>query len=321
MWWLVGVLFTLAIGLRHRVGGDWWAYLLYLERATPLSLAEVLNSTDPGYILVNWLVAQFDGPIYWVNLICGAVLMIGVMSFSRRQPLPWLALLVAVPYLIIVVGMGYTRQAVALGFLLISLSSLARSKIGWFVFWVMLGATFHKSAVLILPVAALASTSNRLWNFTWVGLMFVVGGYLFLFDSAEHLWINYVQADYQSEGGLIRVLMNSVPAALFFLLHRRLRLSEAERKLWLWMSLLALVCIPLVVVSSAATDRVALYLIPLQIFVFSRLPLVSANPHFRGAIALGVVGYYALVQAVWLFFATHSFAWVPYQNVLWFGGW
>ncbi|MCC1496260.1 EpsG family protein, partial [Alcanivorax sp. 1008] len=270
--------------------------------------------------LVNWLVAQFDGPIYWVNLICGAILMIGVMSFSRRQPLPWLALLVSVPYLIIVVGMGYTRQAVALGFLLISLTSLGRGKVGWFVFWVMLGATFHKSAVLILPVTALASTSNRLWNFTWVGLMFLVGGYLFLFDSAEHLWINYVQADYQSEGGLIRVLMNAVPAVLFFLLHRRLSLSEAERKLWLWMSLLALICIPLVVVSSAATDRVALYLIPLQIFVFSRLPMVSAKPHSRGAIALGVVGYYGLVQAVWLFFATHSFAWVPYQNVLWFGG-
>ncbi|MCC1498389.1 EpsG family protein, partial [Alcanivorax sp. 1008] len=92
IWLLVGVLFTLAIGLRHRVGGDWWAYLLYLEWAAPLSLAEVLNSIDPGYILVNWLVAQFDGPIYWVNLICGAILMIGVMSFSRRQPLPWLAL-------------------------------------------------------------------------------------------------------------------------------------------------------------------------------------------------------------------------------------
>ena len=35
--------------------------------------------------------------------------------FVRRQPMPWLGLLVAIPYLVIVVGMGYSRQAIALG--------------------------------------------------------------------------------------------------------------------------------------------------------------------------------------------------------------
>ena len=314
-WWLVWLFFSLAIGLRFEVGGDWFAYVRHLELRAATSLTDVLLGSDPGYYLVNWLVAQAGGSIIWVNAACGMIVMAGVVRFARSQPLPWLALLVAVPYLIIVVGMGYTRQSVALGFLLIGLVSLRNRQMRWFVFWVMLGATFHKSAVLMLPVAALASTSNRFWSFFWVGLMSLVGGYLFVFDSAERLWTNYVEADYQSQGGLIRVLMNAIPALLFFVFQRSLRLSEAERKLWFWMSLLALACIPLVMISSTATDRVALYLIPIQMFVFARLPFVVSDPRHRGLITLAVVGYYGLVQAVWLFFASHAFVWLPYRMV------
>lgn len=317
VWFAVWLFFSLAIGLRFEVGGDWFSYLRHFDIRATTSFSDVLVGSDPGYFLINWIVAQSGGSIYWVNTACGMILMAGIVRFAKAQPLPWLTLLVAVPYLIIVVGMGYTRQSAALGLLLIGLVSLANAQIRWFVFWVMLGSALHKSAVLMLPVAALASTSNRFWSLLWVGLMSLVGGYLFVFDSADRLWTNYVEAEYQSQGGLIRVLMNSVPASLFFLLRRQLRLTESEDKLWFWMSLLALACIPLVVLSSTATDRVALYLIPIQLFVFARLPFVMSDPRRRGLVVLGVVGYYTSVQAVWLNFASHSFAWLPYQNVVW----
>lgn len=316
-WGLVWLAFSLAIGLRFEVGGDWFAYINLLDIYSARSLGEVIAGEDPGYYLLNWLVEQAGGTIYWVNTLCGMIVMAGVVRFARSQPLPWLALLVAVPYLIIVVGMGYTRQSAALGLLLIGLVSLGNGQMRWFVCWVMLAAAFHKSAVLMLPVAALASTSDRFWSLLWVGLISLVGGYLFVFDSVEQLWTNYVEADYESQGGLIRVLMDAVPAMLFFVFRRHLRLTEAEDKLWFWMSVLSLACIPLVVLSSTATDRVALYLIPIQMFVFARLPFVVTDPLHRGLVTLGVVGYYGLVQAVWLFFASHAFAWLPYQNILW----
>jgi len=317
VWGLVWFLFSLAIGLRYQVGGDWWAYLRHFDSQLDTGFLQVILGSDPGYYLLNWFVAQAGGSISAVNSICGMVLMAGVVRFARAQPLSWLALLVAVPYLIIVVGMGYTRQSSALGLLLIGLVSLSNGQMRWFVFWVLLGAAFHKSAVLMLPVAALASTSNRIWSLLWIGLMSLVGGYLFVFDSADALWTNYVEADIQSHGGMIRVLMNAVPAILFFTFRRYLRLTETEDRLWLWMSLLCLVCIPLVSLSSTATDRVALYLIPVQMFVFSRLPFVVADPRQRGLVTLGVIGYYGLVQSVWLFFAAHAHFWLPYRNFLW----
>lgn len=313
VWWLVGLAFALAIGLRHEVGGDWGAYLRYFQEASRMTLPVALSQGDPGYYLVNWIVAAIGGNIYAVNLLCGIVLVGGVVTFARQQTIPSLALLVAVPYLITVVGMGYSRQAVALGFILLGLVALSGGRMRRFAILVLIGAAFHKSAVLMLPVAALASSRKRVWNLFWVGIISLIGGYLFLFDSVDTLWQNYVEADYHSEGGLIRVLMNAVPAAVYLLVHRKLSLGEDARRLWWWMSIFALACIPLVLISSTATDRVALYLIPLQLFVFSRLHLITNDTLVRAYIVAGVVAYYTAVLAVWLFFATHAHAWLPYQ--------
>ncbi len=314
-WFLVWVLFSLAIGLRHDVGGDWKTYIFLLNLQEGKAFSEVLSEGDPGYYLLNWVVIHLGGGIYWVNTLCGMIVMAGVVRFARSLPLPWLALFVAIPYLIIVVSMGYTRQSAALGFLLLGLVSLGRSRVWGFIFWVMLGAAFHKSAVLMLPVAALASTSNRVWTWLWGGVISLLGAYLFVFDSADALWTNYVEANYQSQGALIRVIMNAVPAALFLLLRRRFELSEEEKKLWMWLALLSMVCIPLVILSSTATDRVALYLIPMQMFVFAHLPFVSCMARNRAIIVLGIISYYTMVQFVWLFFGGHAFAWLPYRTV------
>lgn len=316
VWFCVWIFFSVAIGFRHEVGGDWFNYIRRYQVYGETPIFSVLSGGDPLYYLITWLAVKSGASIHAVNLICGMIASAGIVRFASIQPLPWLALFVSVPYLIIVVSMGYTRQSAALGFLLLGLVSLGRGRPDRFVIWVLLGAAFHKSAVLMLPVAALASTSNRFWSAVWIGLISLVGGYFFVFDSADQLWANYVEADMQSQGGLLRVLMNAVPALLFLLYCRRIRLGDAERQLWWWMSIMALVCIPLVMVSSTATDRVALYLIPLQLYVFSRLPFIFSDPKFRALIVAGVVGYYTLVQAVWLFFASHAYAWIPYRSIL-----
>lgn len=313
MWFVVGLLFAVLMGFRHEVGGDWFVYLPMFVDAGDSSLAEAVAKGDPGYSALNWLFAHIGGTVYWVNFVCAVVLMTGTVVFCRRQPNPWLALLVAVPYMLIVVGMGYTRQAGALGFALLGLAALGQARVRAFVVWVVIGALFHKSAVLLLPVAGLASSRNRVLTFVLVLVTTLLTYYLLLADAAERLWINYVQADLQSEGGPVRVMMNAVPALLLLVLRRRLVPDEAERRLWCWIAVFALACVPLVGLASTAVDRVALYLIPLQLFVFARLPRLAPTPRARTPLVLGIVAYYAAVQFVWLNFATHAAYWAPYH--------
>ena len=84
------------------------------------------------------------------------------------------------------------------------------------------------------------------------------------------------------------------------------------------MALLALACVGWLMVSpsSTAVDRVALYLIPLQLFVFSRLPDLMGRGRGLRNWVMAVVAYYTAVLFVWLNFATHSQYWLPYQS--WF---
>lgn len=317
MWAVVGVIFALMMGLRHEVGGDWGVggagYLPMFQRTATMDFAEAVSQGDPGYYALNWVVARVGGSIYHVNLVCAAIMMWGTVRFCRAQPNPWLALVAAVPYMLVVVGMGYTRQAVALGFALLALTSLGKSQVRSFVIWAAIGATFHKSAVLLLPIAALAASRHRFMTAGLVGMSTLLLYYLLLADASEALWNNYVESNYQSQGGLIRVVMNVVPAILLVMFRNRLAPDPQERKLWMWMAVFALACLPLVGLASTAVDRVALYLIPIQLFVFSRVPRLASTVRVRTPLVLGVVGYYAAVQFVWLNFAVHAWAWLPYQ--------
>ncbi|MCA1713860.1 MAG: EpsG family protein, partial [Gammaproteobacteria bacterium] len=124
---------------------------------------------------------------------------------------------------------------------------------------------------------------------------------------------NYVEEELQSEGGAIRVAMNAVPAVLFLLFRKRLAPEAQERRLWTWMAVFALTCLPLVGLASTAVDRVALYLIPIQLFAFSRVPRLATSVAIRTLLVLGIVSYYAVAQFVWLNYATHAEYWAPYH--------
>lgn len=313
IWGVVVVLYALVIGLRYQVGADWTTYLEQFSYVAHMGWDGALDFNDPGYYFLGWLVAQAGGDIYVVNLLCGFIVMLGVVTFARKQPQPWLALLVAVPYLIIVVAMGYTRQSVALGFVLIGLAALSEQRLLKFVFWVMVGALFHKTAVLLLPIAGLAASRRRLWTLVWVGLLALVGVRELLLQSGDHLWHVYVQNQMQSYGGPVRVIMNAVPAILLLSYRRRLGLQSEESRLWIWMSVFTLGCVALVPFASTAVDRMALYFIPIQMFVFSRVPRLAVRVRGRTLIVAAVVFYYATIQYVWLNYALHAKYWAPYH--------
>jgi hypothetical protein len=262
--------------------------------------------------------------LYFVNTASAAIFSWGLVVFCRAQPRPWLALVVAIPYLVTVVAMGYTRQSVAIGLAMLALVALTDRKLLRFVVFVALAATFHKSAVILMPLAVLAGTKHRLWTAFWVGLVSVIFYVLLLQDSVASLQSGYIEAQYESQGAALRLAMNAVPAVVFLWLGRRFVMPPDERTFWTWMSLAALCFVVLLLVSpsSTAVDRVALYWIPLQLFVLSRLPNAMAGRGGQKAFWVrAVVAYSAVVLFVWLFFASHAFAWLPYQFYPWVAFW
>lgn len=314
VWVAIGTALTLLIGLRFDVGGDWGSYLQHFATVSRQPLFDVITGRDPGYYVVNWLAGYLGAGIWLVNLVCGLLVAAGIVRFARRLPEPTLALAVSMPYMIIVVAMGYSRQAAAFGLMLWGLVYLANRRNAKFVITIVIAAAFHKSAVLLLPLAVLAATRHRLRTALWAGITFAVLYVLFLAERADRLWAVYVESEYamESEGGPIRVLMNAVPAILFLASYKRLAMSQEQRALWFWISIFSLACIPLVFQAATAVDRVALYLMPIQLVMWSYAPQLVA-PAQRLYVRVGVLAGYAAVLFVWLNFASHRDAWVPYR--------
>ena len=310
------VLTTAMIGFRYEVGGDWFNYVQIFEDLRYEPLGDILTMSDPGYSLLNWSVSLLGVDVWMVNLVCAAIFMWGLAKFVRQQPNPWLALVVGVPYLIIVVAMGYTRQAVAIGIILAGMSSPAGRRITRFWIYVAFAATFHRTAIIVLPLVAISQTRNR-FLMAAIGLLAVgILYYLFLQSDMDSLMSSYVEQEYESEGAGIRVAMNLIPAALFLLLQNRFGLDPDETKLWRNFALAAFAALVLLFLSPSSTvvDRLALYLIPLQLIVFARLPLVFGSRGRRnGQLTLAIIAYSALVQFVWLIGADNAEYWLPYK--------
>ncbi|MCK5640815.1 MAG: EpsG family protein, partial [Gammaproteobacteria bacterium] len=263
------------IGLRFQVGGDWVNYLRQFYILQYLSLEEVVTTSDAGYAALNWLMDQLGWGIYGVNFASGAIFMAGLSVFALRMSNPWMAILVSIPYLLVVVAMGYTRQSVALGFEFCALTALARSKYGQFYIYIICGTLFHKTAI-VLSLLGIFSGRNRfsLLRIS-LGLIIVYLSFnAFLADYYESYVEHYIRAEMESSGALIRVLMNVLPATIFLLLYRKWSKQLTIDSHWLLFALASLACIPMLGVTSTAVDRMALYLAPLQLYVWSHLPLI-----------------------------------------------
>jgi hypothetical protein len=208
--------------------------------------------------------------------------------------------------------------------------------------WVALAATFHKSAVLLVPIAGLSAPRNRYWTAAWLTL-FAVGLYKLLLEKdAEALYTNYVVANMQSEGALVRLMMNALPAMFFLVWRRKFQFAEPEERLWTSFAIISLGMLGLYAVTPASTaiDRVALYMLPLQLAVFSRLPdalgaklkrrpasksagaspplgeLLPVRPESASQLTAVVLLYYFVVLFVWLNFAANAGYWLPYRFYL-----
>ena len=315
---IVSAATVLMIGLRFEVGGDWTSYQAMYNDIYYRPFHDALSTTDPGYAALNWLAIQLDLDIWAVNLACGALFIFGIARLGLRQPNPWLAMLVAVPYFIIVVAMGYTRQAAAIGIICVAFADADDTKFLRLTLLVAIAALFHKTAILILPVLLLPLLKRNLLVGAFGALAFIVLFSLLLGSQSDVLIANYAQSDYDSQGAAVRISMNVLAGVLFLLMRKRMPMLDYQKSLWTYSSILSLVSLVALTLLSASSgvDRLALFLIPVQMITYSRLPYVLPDRSVSIPLLFSVIGYSLAVQFVWLNFADNAQSWLPYSTVL-----
>jgi hypothetical protein len=311
-WLLGGALILILIGFRYEVGADWHTYQFIFSYTGFVPFMKALSLGDPAYQALNWIVRNVDGEVVWVNVVCAALFTWGLFRLARVQPYPWLAILVAVPYMVIVASM-YTRQAAALGILMAGLSSLVRGgSLVRFVIYVGAATMFHRTAIAVLPLIVLSRPTNRIFNILGGLAAFYALFDVFLADSVEDFVSNYIEQRYSAQGAAIRVAMDVLAASVFLIRRKDFGFPPAEDRMWFYFALASFAALVFLLLSpsTAAVDRLSLYLMPLQVVILSRVPFVFTS-RTLGVVLVAV--YCFAVQFVWLNFANHAEYWLPYQ--------
>ena len=321
--WIVAfIALTLFVGLRHNVGMDWNNYLRMIWKVTVIQdYSSLFLVSEIGYALLLVLGDKSGYGIYGVNLLTTLVFMAGLFCYARRTPEPWIALVVALPFYVMVFAMSANRQALAAGILIWLLAYWQTSSILKRFIWIIFAALFHISALLMLAFVVSSMTANRLVKIVVPGFVLMVAlGILLFTNIGEYYAVSYLASGtVESEGALLHVSLNALPAMLYFLFpSQRSRLFPTT--VLKHMAFAAVAMLPLALISSVTAGRLSLYLFPVSLWVFAALPSCVA-PKYRVLIRTLIATSMMAVMLVWLNFANSAHAHLPYRNALLIPSW
>jgi hypothetical protein len=318
LWVLAALTLVAIIGLRWETGGDWGNYDRIVQSALWTENRFGLLG-DPGFRAVTLIAARSSYGMLVVTMISAIVVTAGLIRFCLAQPRPWLCLAVVIPYFVVVMGMGYIRQGMAISLLLLALIAVQQGNVLRFVLWVLAAAMFHSTALIFLSLALFMA---RIHPFARLLLLIGAGLVLALAATGERtglLLTNYVDQEMTSSGAAVRLAMTALPGAILLYWRERFDLTSSERWIWMMLSVGGIAALALVLVfpTSTAIDRIGLYLLPLQLFVYARLPdALAGNDRTARVLVTGVIVLYAAAFYVWLNFAVNVEYWLPYRFFL-----
>ena len=325
IWYLYIFFLIIYVGFRFEVGGDWLQYLFAIEQKKGQPFIPSLRG-DIGYEFLIFIISYLDLSILTFNLITAIIFILGLSSFALKQPCPWSVMAIASSYLIVVAGMGYSRQSLAMGFGLFATKYLIDKKFYKSIILLLLGSLFHISLLIygIMYLAIIKFNKNLIYlGFIIILLLYIVLNFeitIFQLTIRMQTLINYFIFEgnqiYLSKGSVIRLGIGSIAAILFILFYKNYTTDVLERKIFLIMSFFVIFLFIISFNYSVFADRLNIYFMTLQLYVFSRTPYVFKkiiNIYFTKIIIIFV---YLTILLIWLITSQYTIMWIPYQNYL-----
>ena len=303
------------IGLRDKVGADWDSYKEIFRIINELPLAKTFIIVEPLYGISNRLVYLAGGDIHIVNLICATIVLTCLFNFSRLVSIDSnLLLFIATPYILFVVGMGYTRQSVAVGLCLNAVGYLRHSKNRRFYLFAGLATLFHYSAIFLLHVYWINSVKRT--AIVIAALIAASPVLLLVATSARYVHYTDNSAEMQSHGVWTRILL--ILLALTVMFAQRLKwTNETQLRKVVVRGAVALGFITVLsLFLSTMAERICLYLFFIYMLGIGSLIRYARPPSKYLSIYFVVCLTYAIFFAWFGLSAFAAGAWFPYGNAL-----
>ena len=261
--------------------------------------------------------------IYGVNTLCAIIFLASFFYFIKTVniKLPY-ALLIAYPYLIMVVVTGYSRQGVAVGIGMVFISLLYKKKLLKSILFLILAILFHKSAIvlILLYLIEIKLSIKKLITIGVAIVLITFAVYIIFQQKINAMYTHYIERQMHSVGAIIRISVNLLAGTLLVVFFKQYKKLYDDYGINILIFSISIFAFLLATVGRITTvsDRLLIYFYPFQIVIFPRiLYIINGIDRYLGFIYfIFLVLLFSGVLFVWLFFATHRHAWLPYDNLL-----
>ena len=316
----ISTIYTLFLGLRYRVGGDWEPYLEMIDNIEQ-SYSQLLFKPEPLYFSLAKFFKNYDGAIYYVNTVCAAIFIFSLVYFLNTLPRPFLGLSIAFPYLIVVIGGGFTRQSVAVGLSFLVINFLRKKKIILSAFSAVLALGFHMSGIFII-IYYIPFIYRVIKNPFYLSTVLTLTGLFIIFltnFTAEYYYQIYLATEYSSKGFYVRSFLYCFYALIFLIYKKKFTTNDIESGILQSISYFAFLTLIIGIISpgnTAILDRFSFFLFPLLLIIGTNLPSLKIKKFPKLGTIILIHLNSLIVLITWLNFSPFSPFWLPYRNIL-----
>lgn len=303
LWWFMGT--------RYLVGCDFTGYYIrYVNTLPGIHWSEIIGADESGFGLMMAVLKSIGAHYMWVNVCASALMVVGYFIFARANASPVMIIALLFPVVIVQLGMSGIRQGIATSALMLASVSFMRGHRILTGLIILLGAQFHSSAYVFLPIAFLAGRR--------IDVPRIAAGVLLLSPLAIYLlsdrldvyadrYVDQAYGEITSKGALIRYALIMLPQVFFLAYYRQVR--DAYPQVYGLLKLFAIICfclLPVAAFSSIALHRINFYVMPFSILTFVYLSLTIAPRGQRLLVRAMPALAYGMYQLFWFMTSSHA---------------
>ena len=333
---LTFVLLSTFVGLRDEVGRDWKVYenLFQQFKSFGFPSIQIFKTSDPLYITLNILAERSGFNIHTVNFIISIIFFFSLYVILDNHKYKIISLTSGFLLLVVILGMGYTRQALAVSFMLIFYKSFIEKKYIISLAFAVLAISSHKtSTIYIIAMIFLFLISNKnvlklkyllpllllLSLFTYhyqVDLLRLFNIYIYREDL---ILSENIEQHIISPGAIFKAAILILFLIIYFIFFKKIKFKNYNEEL-IFNSLVILIIFPIPFLGyfSSFVDRLLVYsyiLIPLSIHKILSSNIFSEEKN-KLYFYVFIIVFSFLNLSIWLEYANHSSYWLPYKNII-----
>lgn len=309
------------------VGGDYISYLNWYNRI------EFLNYNDSPKITFNSIILLLkflNLDYFYLHFLSSIIFLLGIYKLAKLANEKLLFIVILIPFFIFVVGMGYIRQSMSIGFLFIAIYYWHKNYNITFLIFFIFSVFIHVSSLIFVFLVFFKQGENKIIKklfFLILIFSFLFVPFYLIYYSNLTIFLEAVGANYEnieiSNFNFLKYITHLFPLFLFIFFFKKFK---KEKLYILYLFNLFYVISGILVLLFfkfnypnlnyifVIVERVLIPFILIEAFIFIKIYSYIKNI-YKFIYKLNIIFYFGLQLYIWLAFAMNSHAWIPYRSI------